>query len=364
MKRILLFGLLIFSGISFCWSQDYYPKLTEICTDNAGIMTSDELQSMRQKLKNFETETTHQIVVLTINSLGNESIESFALNVFNDNQLGQGDKDNGILILFAKDDRKVRIEVGYGLEPIMTDAISSRIIRNVMIPKFKNEDYFEGLDEGTDEIIKIISDPKYADEFAQETESSETMPFWGKILVFLLFFGFLGIFVAVGTALFWSAYKDLINAYRGLFSGRISVLSFPFMLLGTLFALVFGLVFMLGPLIGLFFIFSQLILDGSLNSIFYGFNAPQETIIWALMTIVAILFVILPIILGILKVTNLDKKALAFSLLKSDKKFIKKHISFSSSGGSSSRTYSSSGSSSSFSGGGGSSGGGGASGSW
>lgn len=327
-------------------------------------MSSGELESLRQKLTDFETETTHQIVVLTINSIGNESIESYALNVFNENQIGQKETDNGILILFAKDDRKVRIEVGYGLEPIITDAISSRIIRNSMIPNFKDGVYFKGLDEGTDEIINIISDPKYAEEFAQDTETSTDMPLWGKILVFLFFFGFLGIFIAVGTALFWSAYKDLINAYRGLFSGRISVLSFPFMLLGTLFALVFGLVFILVPLIGLFFIFSQLVLGASLDDTFSSLDVSQNTIIWSLMTIVAFAFVILPIILGILKITNFDKKPIGFSFLKSDKNFIKRNMALHSSGSSSSRTYSSSGSSSSFSGGGGSSGGGGASGGW
>lgn len=351
-----------------CWSQDYYPKLTEICTDQAGIMTSSELQTMRQKLTAFETETTHQIVILTINSLGNESIESYALNVFNENQLGQDDNDNGILILFAKDDRKIRIEVGYGLEPIITDAISSRIIRNSMIPKFKDEDYFEGLDDGTDEIIKIISDPKYADEFAQESDSPKMMPWWGRILVFLLFGGFLALFIVIGGALFWTAYKDLINAYRGLFSKRIGVLAFPFTLIGTVFMLLFGFVFMMGPLVGLLFFISEMFFNGSIAKIFNNIPKSPQIILPTIMSLVVIAFVILPIILGILKITNIDKRPLGFSFLKSDKDFIKKYISVGSSsgssGGSSSRSYSSSGSSSSFSGGGGSSGGGGASGGW
>ena len=335
-------------------------------------MSDGELQSMREKLTNFETETTHQIVVLTVNSLGNESIENYALYVFNDNQIGQKENDNGILILFAKDDRKVRIEVGYGLEPIITDAISSRIIRNIMIPNFKNEDYFEGLDAGTDEIIRLISDPIYAEEFAQETNSPTMMPWWGRILVFLFFGGFISIFIVIGAALFWTAYKDLINAYRGLFSKRIGILAFPFTLIGSIFMLVFGFVFMIGPLIGLLFIVSEMFFNGGIENIFNQIPKSPHIILPTILIFLIVVFVILPIVLGLLKIIKVDKRPLGMSFLHSDKNFIKKFISVGSSSGSSSgssrssssRSYSSRGSSSSFSGGGGSSGGGGASGGW
>ncbi len=333
-------------------------------------MTLDELSFIRQKLTDFETKTTHQIVILTINSLGNESIESYALNVFNENQLGQKENDNGILILFAKDDRKVRIEVGYGLEPVVTDAISSRIIRNIMIPNFKDEDYFEGLDQGVDEIIKIISDPVYANEFAEisDSDSDQMMPWWGRILVFLFFGGFLSIFIAIGATLFWTAYKDLINAYRGLFSKRISVLAFPFTLIGTAFMLLFGFVFMMGPIIGLLFILSEMMFNGRFVNMLNNLPQSRDTILWSIMSFVTTGFVILPILLAILKITNVDKRPFGMSFLHSDRNYIKKYISVGSSSGSSgsssSRSYSSSGSSSSFSGGGGSSGGGGASGGW
>jgi uncharacterized protein len=143
MGRTLLFYVLLwFSG--FCWGQDPYPQLTEIVTDNANIFTSEELQGLRTKLIQFEDETTNQVVVLTINDLGYETIEEYANGVFNRNKLGQAGKDNGILILFSKNDREVRIEVGYGLESYITDAVASRIIRNTMIPKFKEEAYLPG----------------------------------------------------------------------------------------------------------------------------------------------------------------------------------------------------------------------------
>ena len=157
-KKIMLkaqwFGFL-FLVFSWCAAQENYPKLTEIVTDNAQIFTQPQLEELRDKLHQFELETTNQVVILTINELGNETIEQYANGVFNQNKLGQEGKDNGILILFSKLDREVRIEVGYGLEPYITDAVASRIIRNTMVPRFKEEDYFGGLDVATNQIIEF-----------------------------------------------------------------------------------------------------------------------------------------------------------------------------------------------------------------
>lgn len=92
--------------------QHVYPQLNDICTDNANIMSSDQLLALREKLTNFKTETLHQIVVLTIADLGDDTIENYAFQVFEQNQLGQEGADNNLLIQFSENDRKVRIEVG------------------------------------------------------------------------------------------------------------------------------------------------------------------------------------------------------------------------------------------------------------
>ena len=101
-------------------------------TDNATIFSTTERENLENVLINFEKKTTNQIAVVTINSLDGNTIENAALKIFNNNGLGQKDKDNGVLLLFAKNDRKVRIEVGYGLEHVLTDALSSRIIRQII----------------------------------------------------------------------------------------------------------------------------------------------------------------------------------------------------------------------------------------
>ena len=189
MLKAKLFGLL-FLIFSMCFAQKEYPKLTEIVTDNARIFSQPQLEALRTKLYQFESETTNQLVVLTIDELGNETIEQYALEVFNQNKLGQEGKDNGILILFSKLDREVRIEVGYGLEPYITDAVASRIIRNTMIPRFKEENYFSGLDGATDQIIEFLNNPGALEEFKKEIEEENEMPWWMLVVIglFLLMF--------------------------------------------------------------------------------------------------------------------------------------------------------------------------------
>ncbi|SFC96444.1 TPM domain-containing protein [Algibacter pectinivorans] len=342
-------------------AQVKYPILTEIVTDNAALFRESETLELRQKLTAYETETSHQIVVLTINNLGNNTVEGYAYHVFNTNKLGQKNKDNGLLILISKTDRKFRIEVGKGLEPIITDAFASRIISKIMRPKFKEGLFYEGVDLGTSEIIKLINDPKYRDEFAQVIEDEGKIPLWVKILLGLFLTLFLGIFIGVGSALFYSGFKRLINLFRGLITGKVSVLMFPVYMIHSVLAIVFSLPFIIMPLFfaGLM-IGSQMDSDFQFDPFKYVDNASFINITNAV-AFAALIFVVIPLGIAYFTRSKTRYQPIKFSLLKSNKAFISKN--FSSSGTSSSRSYSSS-SSSSFSGGGGSSGGGGASGSW
>ncbi|SNR17645.1 TPM domain-containing protein [Tenacibaculum jejuense] len=154
-------------------AQSEIPILKEIVTDNAKIFTNEQTERLKEQLTSFESQTTHQIVVLTIEELNGESIDDFTLHVFNKNKLGQKGVDNGLLILFSKADKKVRIEVGYGLESIITDAVASRIIREIFIPNFKEEKYFKGISKGVYKIIELINNPEYLNEFNTPISSKE-----------------------------------------------------------------------------------------------------------------------------------------------------------------------------------------------
>jgi len=171
LKKLFFFTFFLVYTLSV-FAQLETPILNKIVTDNASIFTDAEENSLTQKLTDFETKTTTQIVVLTINSLQGETIEGYALDVFNKNKLGQKNVDNGILILFSNFDRDVRIEVGYGLEAIITDALASRIIRQIMIPRFKEQQYFEGINEATSKIIELINNPELIEEFLAKKENN------------------------------------------------------------------------------------------------------------------------------------------------------------------------------------------------
>ena len=345
MLKTKCFGL-IFLICSLCAAQQEYPKLTEIVTDHAQIFTPSQLEELRTKLYQFESETTNQLVVLTIDDLGNETIEQYALMVFNQNKLGQSGDDNGILILFSELDREVRIEVGYGLEPYITDAVASRIIRNTMIPRFKEENYFEGIDLATDQMIEFLNNPEALDEFKAEIDAEAEVPWWLYIIIGL----FLMMFVAAGGFVFYKGYSTVIEIIRGIFTGKLAVVRGVFMGIFMMFPLIFGLVFIGIPL---FFMAMLLGYDDLLNGMAKDFT-------WVFGVILT--FIVITVLLAILKIRMKGDKDFKLSLFKSDKTYIKK--TFSSSGTHSFGSSSRSSSSSSFSGGGGSSGGGGASGSW
>ncbi|MEX0314550.1 MAG: YgcG family protein [Allomuricauda sp.] len=338
---------MVFSAIAY--GQQSYPQLTEIVTDHAQIFTTQELQGLRTKLTQFETETTNQLVILTINALGNETIEGYANETFNQNRLGQEGKDNGILFLFAKEDREVRIEVGYGLEPYITDAVASGIIRNTMIPEFKEENYFGGLDLATDQIIDFLRNPDALEEFKAELESENEIG-WG-VGIFIGFF--LLIFVAAGGFIFYRTYSGTVEAFRGMLIGKLGIVQGVFMVIFQMIPTLFSLVFILMPLF-----FATEIFGLGINLEDYLYLLDDFS--WAYYLLAG--FLGFTILLAVVKILIKGKEGFKFSLLKSDSKYMSK--TFSSGGSHSFGSSSSGGSSSNFSGGGGSSGGGGASGSW
>ena len=137
--------------------QTKIPKLDQRVSDFTNTLSFQEWQSLDQLLKNFEDSSSTQIVVLLVNTLEDESIEEYANRTFEVNKIGQAKKDNGVLLVIAKQDRKLRIEVGYGLEGVLTDAVSSQIIRQDILPHFKSGNYFGGIVTGVDAIMRATA---------------------------------------------------------------------------------------------------------------------------------------------------------------------------------------------------------------
>lgn len=135
---------------------DNPSQLTEYVTDETGTLTQSQLITLRKKLRGFFDSTSTQIVVYMIPSLDGEPIEEAAFNIAVKNKIGRKGSNNGALLLIAKNDRKLRIEVGYGLEGSLTDATSKSIISNVITPSFKSGDYYGGIDKGVNAIISAV----------------------------------------------------------------------------------------------------------------------------------------------------------------------------------------------------------------
>jgi uncharacterized protein len=203
-----------------CASGADVPYLSGRVVDDAAILKSATREHVSAVLKAHEQSTGNQIAVLTIPTIGDESIEDYASKVFETWKLGQKGKDNGVLLLIAPKDRKLRIEVGYGLEGTLTDATSSRIIRNVITPQFKAGDFDKGVADGVDAIVGVLSGKPVPEPAAQQTESvgflhvsGPPIPWPQRILLGCFIFGILGIFTFVGVmtpGVGWFLYAFLI----------------------------------------------------------------------------------------------------------------------------------------------------------
>ena len=142
--------------VAFAAAAVDVPYLTGRVTDNAEILGADARTRLDELLRAHEQATGNQIAVLTVPTLDGESIEDFATRVFGAWKLGQKGKDNGVLVVVAPPDRQMRIEVGYGLEGALPDAAASRIVRDVMTPRFKAGDFDRGIEEGVKAIIATL----------------------------------------------------------------------------------------------------------------------------------------------------------------------------------------------------------------
>lgn len=169
MKKLFIFSLILISISAF--GQLDVPYLSGRVVDEANVLSNVTVQQLESILKTHEDSTTNQIVVLVIPSLNGEILEEYSLKVAETWAIGQKGTDNGVLLLIAIEDRKMRIEVGYGLEGDLTDALASRIIRNEIAPNFRQGDYDQGITAGVNGIINAISgsyDPEYVETYEDD----------------------------------------------------------------------------------------------------------------------------------------------------------------------------------------------------
>ncbi len=153
--------------------------------DQANVLSATTKAELESILKYERDSTSNQIAVLIVPSLEGESMEDFSLRVAEKWQIGQKKKDNGVLMLIAINDKKMRIETGYGLEGVLTDALSSRINRNEMAPYFQKGDFDTGVKAGAMAIIQSIKGEYVNDEPIQQTrrKSKKSSPFFTILII-------------------------------------------------------------------------------------------------------------------------------------------------------------------------------------
>lgn len=150
-----------FVAFTLCWSfiagaQVAVPPLTGRVTDQTGTLTTEQKAALEQTLQSFEARKGSQLAVLIVSTTASETIEQYSLRVAEAWKLGRKKVDDGAILVVAKADRALRIEVGYGLEGALNDATSKRIISEIITPHFKQDDFNGGIVAGVDQMIRII----------------------------------------------------------------------------------------------------------------------------------------------------------------------------------------------------------------
>jgi uncharacterized protein len=173
--QVLCVLAVLFVLFPFAATAKDIPALTGRVVDQANLLTVDQKQRIETKLAAFEKETGDQVAVLTVDSLDGEAIEDYANKVGRAWALGQKGKDNGAILLVSKQDRKMRVEVGYGLEPVLTDLQTNVIQNEVIIPYFKKGDFGGGIEAGVDALLSTIQGKPF-----QPAPDSAAQPVRGK----------------------------------------------------------------------------------------------------------------------------------------------------------------------------------------
>jgi uncharacterized protein len=214
-------AIAVFVGAATLYAIDV-PFLSGRVVDDANIIRPEMRARLTEVLKKHEDSTGNQVVVLTVSTIQPESVEDYAVSVFQSWKLGQKGKDNGVLVVIVPQDRKLRIEVGYGLEPTLTDGACGQIIRSVMTPRFKQGDYDGGVEAGVAAIIgRLEGRPDVPGAIGTSARSQRAAPHlsasllpWPQRILFGAFiFSIIGLFTVMGVmtpGMGWFLYVFLV----------------------------------------------------------------------------------------------------------------------------------------------------------
>lgn len=211
MKRLLL---LVSIFLTIFVGRIYAVAPSEYINDEANILTIEQKQTLNNLVNDFEKKTGNEVAVFIIPELKNETIEGQAVKTFEEWGVGKKGQDNGVLLLVSLKDRQLRIEVGYGLEGVLTDLKSSQIIRDIITPEFKNNNYFLGIQNGLVAMIGVIS----GDSSALPPEKP-TVKFDENLIGLVVFIGYILFVIIAKTKSWWLG--GVIGAVIGIWYGSL-----------------------------------------------------------------------------------------------------------------------------------------------
>jgi uncharacterized protein len=174
-KKIIVFVGFLVAALSV-FAQELPPKSNTLVTDYTNTLTAEQKQRLEDKLVAFADSSSTQIAVVMIHSIGDYDVNEYAQKLGRAWGIGQKDKNNGIVVLVALDDRKMSIQTGYGVEGALPDIITQQIRVNDMNPRFKAGDYYGGLDAGTDDIIKYTKGEYKPEKKARQAKDDGGSP--------------------------------------------------------------------------------------------------------------------------------------------------------------------------------------------
>lgn len=191
MKKLTLIFSLLFSISVVAQIEKVIPSKpvpSKLVNDFTNTLTQFQVDALESKLVAYDDRTSNQIAVVLLSTTGDYTIDEVALEIGRRWEVGNENINNGIVLLVAKDDRKVRIEVGYGLEGAIPDITAKNIIDNYIVPNFKNDNYYRGVDEGVDAIIKAAAgEYKAPDNYGSKSKKGfKAIPFIVVIIVILI----------------------------------------------------------------------------------------------------------------------------------------------------------------------------------
>ncbi len=193
MKKIL-FIVFTFFTISFLQGQEVLPRPNppKLVNDEAHVLSPEQIAILEQKLVALDDSTSNQIAVVLLKTLGNYAIEDYAVKLFREWGIGDKKTNNGVLIIAAIDDRKVWIEVGYGLEGAIPDVTASSIYRNEIVPEFREKNYYRGIDNAINALTKAVVGEYKVKKERKDTGNGKGGGFLTFIIILIVVIAILG----------------------------------------------------------------------------------------------------------------------------------------------------------------------------